>query len=151
MPLDLRTAGHLKEHIIGMVCKRSGVYLISCLTGSQGCRCPDNMPFKTTTLLQSATGKSLNLWLNLWTGILHRRSRAIGRLDRHHRRSRADLHAPASRRRLSGDTRDGQGPANHPVASRTADDIEGPPADLPATGAVVSSIVILLFAAACGK
>ena len=31
---------------------------------------------------------------------------------------------------------DGQGPANHPVASRTADDIEGPPADLPATEAV---------------
>ena len=38
----------------------------SCLTGSQGCRCPDNMPFETT-LLQSVTGKSLNLWLNLWT------------------------------------------------------------------------------------
>ena len=51
---------------------------------------PYNMPFET--LLQSVTGKSLNLWLNLWTGILHRRSRAIGRLDRHHRRSRADLH-----------------------------------------------------------
>ena len=91
VPEDWKTAGHLKEHIIGMVCKRSGVYLISCLTGSQGCRCPDNMPFETT-LLQSVTGKSLNLWLNLWTGILHRRSRAIGRLDRHHRSSRADLH-----------------------------------------------------------
>ena len=28
VPKDLKTAGHLKEHIIGMVCKRSGVYLI---------------------------------------------------------------------------------------------------------------------------
>ena len=105
---DLKTAGHLKEHIIGMVCKRSGVYLIRnhATLSDRITRMPRpyNMPFDT--LLESVTGKSsLNLCLNLWTVSYrfalryhafylwcHRRSRAIGRLDRHHRSSRADLH-----------------------------------------------------------
>ena len=68
-PKDLKTAGHLKEHIIGMVCKRSGVYLIrnhAILSDrTTGMPLPYNMPFEA--LLESVTGKSLNLCLNLWT------------------------------------------------------------------------------------
>ena len=69
VPKDLKTAVHLKEHIIGMVCKRSGVYLIRnhAILSDRITRMPRpyNMPFDT--LLESVTGKSLNLCLNLWT------------------------------------------------------------------------------------
>ena len=69
VPKDLKTAGHLKEHIIGMVCRRTGVYLrqwhARLSDRITGMPLPYNMPFET--LLESVTGKSLNLWLNLWT------------------------------------------------------------------------------------
>ena len=58
VPKDLKTAGHLKEHIIGMVCKRSGVYLIrnhAILSDrTTGMPLPYNMPFET--LLECVAG-----------------------------------------------------------------------------------------------
>ena len=87
-------------HIIGMVCRTSGVFLTQNhailsdrMTNMQLPYNWTNMSFET--LLENVTGKKLNLWINVWQDSY--RHRVIGRLDRHHRRSRAcDLH-PRSR------------------------------------------------------
>ena len=69
MPADLKTSGYLKDHIIGMVNKRSGLYLTqqeACLSNRiSGMPLPFNMPFKA--LLECVEGRPLNLWLNPWT------------------------------------------------------------------------------------
>ena len=69
MPLDLRTAGHLKWWLIDMVCSTSGVYLLQQHAILQDKKTtmplPYDMPFQT--LLEHVPGKELNLWINVWT------------------------------------------------------------------------------------
>ena len=120
MPLDLATAGHLKERLIGMVCRTSGVFLTQnhAILSDRMTNMPlpyswTNMPFET--LLENVTGKKLNLWINVWQDSYRfamRRQALCTASSAGLTATTAGVApviytpgvAPGSRRRLSGDT-----------------------------------------------
>ena len=73
VPANLSTSGWLKDHIIGMVNKRSGLHLAqqqACLSNRiTGMPLPFDMPFEALLggVQGNWPGRRLNLWLNQWT------------------------------------------------------------------------------------